>query len=76
MLLVKRSKDKAGVYCIYNAKIKIRNDYCCLTIKENVGEMRNNLTKITPFISLLSESFSKNNIISQNIAIDENMIAF
>ena len=47
-----------------------------LHLKEDVGEMQNNLTKITPFISLLSESFTKNYIMSQNIAIDESMIAF
>ena len=45
-----------------------------LHLKEDVGEMQNNLTKITPFISLLSESFTKNYIMSQNIAIDESMM--
>ena len=47
-----------------------------LHLKEDIEELDNNLTKILPFISDLSKSYSKNYIMSQNIAIDESMIAF
>jgi len=76
--------------CYWSKDPKIKQEYiasimprlrfemitAALHLKEDVGEMQNNLTKITPFISLLSESFTKNYIMSQNIAIDESMIAF
>jgi len=47
-----------------------------LHLKEDIEEMDNNPTKFLPFITSISESYSKNYIMSQNIAIDESMIAF
>jgi len=47
-----------------------------LHLKEDIVEMGNNLTKIIPFMELLSKNYRKYYRIDQEICIDESMIEF